>query len=135
MKNTIRETNMGIDRFKLDDFQLYQAARAFRNRIYDVALELPVQEKFCLNPQMRRAALSVSNNIAEGHGRWHYQENLRYCRIARGSVEEVIDDLNVGLDQCYGEQARLEQLKDEAYELISRINGYIGYLRKVKQSD
>jgi four helix bundle protein len=126
---------MGIDRFKLDDFQLYQAARAFRNNIYHVALGLPAQEKFCLNPQMRRAALWVSNNIAEGHGRWHYQENLRYCRIARGSVEEVIDDLNVGLDQSYVERAIVEQLKGEAYDLIARINGYIGYLRRVKQSD
>jgi four helix bundle protein len=57
-------------------------------------------EKYCLDPQMRRAALSVSNNIAEGYGRWHYMENVHYCQIARGSVTKVLDDVNTCEDEA-----------------------------------
>jgi four helix bundle protein len=120
-------------RFKLDDFELYQSARDFRKRVYRLIKRLPPEEKYCLAPQMRRAALSITNNIAEGHGRWHYQENIQYCRIARGSIEEIIDDLNVCLDECYEETSALAELKDAGYSLVRRLNGYIAYLRRNKQ--
>jgi four helix bundle protein len=84
---------------------------------------------------MRRAAISITNNIAEGHGRWHFQENLRFCRIARGTVDEVIDDLNICLDEGYGDAALVNELKSEAYSLISRINGYMAYLRRSHQGE
>ena len=82
---------------------------------------------------MRRAAVSVSNNVAEGHGRWHYQENIQFCRVSRGSVDELIDDFNVCQDEGYGDQTLVSHLKTEAYDLIRRINGYIAYLKKTKQ--
>ena len=118
-------------RFRLDTFELYNLARAFRKKIYRVVRELPAAERYCLNPQMRRAAISVSSNVAEGHGRWHYRENIQFCRTSRGSVEEVIDDLNTCIDESYVDEAIVTQLKNEAYALISRINGYIAYLRKM----
>ncbi len=77
--------------------------------------------------------MSVSNNIAEGHGRWYYQENIRFCRISRGSVGELIDDFNICIDEAYGERQLALQLKQEAEDLIARINGYIAYLKKSKQ--
>jgi four helix bundle protein len=120
-------------RFKLDDFELYRIARAFRKRVYRLIRLLPPEEKYALANQMRRAAVSVSNNIAEGHGRWHYQENIRYCRVARGSTDELIDDFNVCEDEGYGDQTLIAELKTEAYDLIRRINGYFAYLRKSKQ--
>jgi four helix bundle protein len=120
-------------RFRLDDFELYQIGREFRKRTYRLIRLLPPEERYCLANQMRRAALSVTNNIAEGHGRWHYQENIHYCRIARGSVDELIDDFNTCQDEAYGDQTLVAALKVEAYELIRRINGYIAYLRKSKQ--
>ena len=124
---------MDDGRFKLDDFELYRFARQFRKRTYGLVRQLPPEEKYCLANQMRRAAVSVSNNIAEGHGRWHYQENLKYCRIARGSVDELIDDFNVWQDERYGDQMLVEALKSEACELIRRVNSYMAYLRKNQQ--
>jgi four helix bundle protein len=56
-------------KFSLEDFELYRIAREFRRRIYLVIRKLPVEEKYCLANQMRRAAVSITNNIAEGHGR------------------------------------------------------------------
>jgi len=123
----------GDDRFRLDDFELYQAAREFRKQVYMLVKQLPHEEKYALDPQLRRAAVSITNNIAEGHGRWHWQENIRFCRIARGSMDEVIDDLNVCLDQGYGNPQAVTELKDAAYRLIARVNGYIRYLQRCKQ--
>jgi four helix bundle protein len=120
-------------RFKLDEFELYCVARAFRKNAYRLLKQLPPEEKYALSNQMRRAAISVTNNIAEGHGRWHYQENIRFCRIARGSIDELIDDFNTCQDENYGDQLLVGSLKNDAYDLIRRINGYISYLRKSTQ--
>lgn len=124
---------MNYDKFTLDNFELYNLAREFRKKIYILIKKLPVEEKYCLAPQMRKAALSITNNIAEGHGRWHYQENIQFCRISRGSTEEIIDDLNLCIDERYFEKELLEARKSEAYFLIKKINGYIAYLKKSKQ--
>lgn len=121
------------DRFRLDDFELYQATREFRRQVYRLLKELPYAERHALDPQLRRAVVSVTNNIAEGHGRWHWQENIRFCRISRGSLDEVIDDLNVCLDQGYGDPQVVTELKESAYRLIARLNGYIKYLERCKQ--
>jgi four helix bundle protein len=120
-------------RLRLDDFELYKVAREFRKWVYRLLKQLPPEEKYALAGQIRRAALSVTNNIAEGHGRWHYQENIQYCRMSRGSIDELIDDFNTCQDESYGDQAVVGQLKSDAYELIRRVNGYIAYLRKTKQ--
>ncbi len=124
---------MNYEKFTLDNFELYKLAREFREKIYILIKKLPVEEKYCLAPQMRKAALSITNNIAEGHGRWHYQENIQFCRISRGSTEEIIDDLNLCIDEKYFEKELLETRKSEAYFLIKKINGYIAYLKKSKQ--
>jgi four helix bundle protein len=120
-------------RFKLDDFELYKIARVFRKGAYRLLKKLPPDEKYALASQLRRAALSVTNNIAEGHGRWNYQENIHYCRISRGSVDELIDDFNTCLDESYGDPTVVAELKNRAYDLIHRINGYIAYLKRTKQ--
>jgi four helix bundle protein len=122
-------------RFRLDDFELYRVAREFRKLVYTLIKQLPAVERYALGTQMRRAAISVTNNIAEGHGRWHYQENLHFCRIARGSVDELLDDFNVCIDEQYGDQLLAQRLKAEAYSLIGRINGYMAYLRRSKQEN
>ena len=127
---------MGYDsQFDLDDFELYNTARRLRKKTYRLIKQLPAEEKYCLGTQMRRAAISVSNNIAEGHGRWHYLENIHFCSTARGSVGELIDDYNACIDESYGEAGLPDELKDDARQLIARINSYIAYLRKSKQGE
>jgi four helix bundle protein len=102
---------MDDGRFKVDDFELYKLAREFRKRVYQLIKQLPPVEKYARAMQMRRAAVSVSNAVAEGHGRWHYKENIQYCRMARGSTDELIDDFNVCIDEGYGDQALVAALK------------------------
>jgi four helix bundle protein len=122
-------------KYGLDDFELYKTARSFRKKTYHLIRQLPSEEKYCLGTQMRRAAVSVSNNVAEGHGRWHYQDNIRFCLMSRGSLEELVDDLNVCLDEHYGNEQLAEELKSDAQQLIAKINSYIAYLRRSKQGD
>ena len=122
-------------KYSLDDFELYKLAREYRKKIYRVIRKLPKEEKFCLDPQMRKAAISITNNSAEGHGRWHFQENIQFCRISRGSVEEILDDLNICVDENYGDKEKILSLKEEGYFIIKKINGYISYLKKSKQGD
>jgi hypothetical protein len=56
----------GQQQFPLDEFELYNLARAFRVKTYRLVRQLPEEERYCLEKQMRRAAVSVTNNIAEG---------------------------------------------------------------------
>ena len=113
-----------------EELEVYKAAREFRKKIYKLIKNLPDEEKYNLAGQMRRAALSLTNNIGEGHGRYHYQENIQFCRISRGSLMELIDDLNVCIDEEYFSKDYLEKLKEEGYRVNKILNGYIGYLKK-----
>ena len=113
-----------------EDLEVYKAAREYRKKIYQLIKELPAEEKYNLAGQMRRAALSLTNNIAEGHGRYHFQENIQFCRISRGSLMELIDDLNACIDGKYSSVDYLEELKKEGYKINKMLNGYIAYLKK-----
>jgi four helix bundle protein len=84
-----------------EDLEVYQVAREFRKSMYGVSRRLPSFEKFELASQIRRASVSLTNNIAEGHGRYHIPDQLRFLVQARGSLEELIDDLNVCFDETY----------------------------------
>jgi four helix bundle protein len=119
-------------KYDFESLEVYKKARVFRKNVYRLIQKLPATERHALDPQMRRAAISITNNIAEGHGRFHYQENIQFMRHARGSLEEVLDDINICLDEEYAKPEALEQLKNQGYELLRLINGYVSYLRKQK---
>lgn len=115
-----------------EDLDVYKMAREFRKKMYKLSKELPEEEKYNLISQIRRAAISLTNNIAEGHGRFHFQENIQFLRQSRGSLEELIDDINVCFDEKYSTENYLTELKIEGYDLLKKINGYIKYLKKCK---
>ncbi len=121
--------------FGFEDLETYQVARAFRGRVYRLIKLLPGEEKFALAQQMRRAAVSITNNLAEGHGRYNWQDRMRFCRNARGSLTEVVDDINVCIDEGYAEPEHLGDLKDDAARVLRLLNGYIGYLKKQRDKN
>jgi four helix bundle protein len=116
-----------------EDLFVYQKAREFSRKIAKLIKELPESEKFKLKDQMTRARRSITNNIAEGYGRFHYQENIQYCRQSRGSICEVVDDLIECLDENYIDENKCRSLKDEAYSLMKILNKYIAYLQRAKK--
>jgi four helix bundle protein len=121
--------------YSFEGLEVYKAARDFRKKNYQLIKRLPVEEKHNLVGQMRRAATSLTNNIAEGHGRFHYQENIQFLRQARGSLDELPDDLNTCLDERYVPIPEIDILKKDEFELLHQINGYVAYLRKREQMD
>jgi len=112
-----------------EDLDVYKEARSFRKRVFKLTAMLPSQERYVLVAQMRRAALSITNNIAEGHGSRSFKHNVSYLYRARGSVQEMQDDLNTCEDQGYFEKEHLEDLREDSIRVAKLINGYIRYLK------
>jgi four helix bundle protein len=117
-----------------EDLEVYQIAREFRKAMYRIGKRLPDIEKFGLASQVRRAALSLTNNIAEGHGRYHYLDQIKFTLQSRGSLEELIDDLNVCADEGYLPIEEIGSLKQQGWRLRQLIDGYIRYLRDQKNA-
>jgi len=97
---------------------------------------LPKEEKFNLDLQIRKASVSITSNISEGYGRYHYQEGIQFYRISRGSLYELKDHLISCLDIGYIDN----KLKLEGEGLIEPakkiLNGYINFVKsKIKQVD
>jgi len=103
--------------------------------MYSLAKRLPPEEKYYLTSQIRDSARSITNNIADGHGRFHYQENIQFLRHSRGSLEELLDDLNICIDEQYASLDELNGLKEERSDLLHKINGYIAYLKRRKEAE
>src|ERR1700744_3464654 len=82
-----------------EDLQTWQKCRQLRNDISRLVRQFPAEEKYRLTDQLIRCSRSVTANIAEGHGRFHYQDNLKFCRNARGSLNEILDHLICACDE------------------------------------
>ncbi len=93
---------------------------------------LPVEEKWNLNQQIRRAVSSVPANIAEGHGRYYYQDNVRFCYIARGSLTETYSHITLASELGYIPLEKQKEITKLVEELVRIINGYIAYLKRSK---
>src|ERR1051326_2206026 len=120
-----RPENAGKHYQTFEDLEVYQVAREFRKAMYRVARRLPEDEKVALLSQIRRAAISPANNIAEGHGRFHFLEQIKFMLQSRGSLEELLDDLNVCQDQAHLPTEEIESLRHDGWRVHKLINGYI----------
>jgi len=122
-----------------EDLEVYKVAREFRKAMYAVNRRLPDFEKYELGSQIRRASGSLTNNMAEGHGRFHYPDQIRFFLHSRGSLEELVDDLNICLGERYLSSEEVAKLKEQARGVLILINGYLRYLRSrsssVRESD
>ena len=117
-----------ITHFK--DIEAWKLARKLRIAVYHVIKKLPTEEKYDLASQMRRSAISCTANIAEGYGRFHFQENIQFCRISRGSMYEIQDHLITCLDNEYIAKEEYESIWTLTENAIRVLDGYIRYLKK-----
>jgi four helix bundle protein len=119
----------------LDTLEVYICAKAFRKEVVKTANTFPKEEKFLLTAQIKDAARSITANIAEGYGRYHYQEAIQFCRIARGSLMETYDHLSGDLEEEYITEKKYLELKEQYEQVLKLLNGYIAYLKRRKQED
>ncbi|MHB8777711.1 MAG: four helix bundle protein [Anaerolineales bacterium] len=118
----------------LETLEAWRKSKEFSLRVYREVLSLlPPEEKWNLNQQLRRSSNSIPANIAEGYGRYYYQDNIRFCYIARGSLEETLSHLVIAHEMKFIPKSLFESLDQDGEKLTQLINGYIGYLKRSKQ--
>jgi len=118
----------------LEKLDVWCKARDFAVRINKEILPLlPPEEKWVLNQQLRRSSQSIPANIAEGHGRFYFQDNVRFCYIARGSLEETLSHIVYALKAEYVSETVYRSFAIDGENLNRLINGYISFLKKSKQ--
>jgi len=118
----------------LERLEVWKKAKDLSIRVYKEVLPLlPKEAKWSLAQQLRRAVFSIPTNIAESHGRYYYQETIRFCYIDRGSLEETYSYIILARDLSFISIELYNDINKNIEELIRLINGYIIYLKQCKR--
>ncbi len=125
-----------MSRRGFEGLEVWQKARRLMIEIHERMVPLlPPKEKWGLARQVRASSKSVMANIAEGYGRYYFQDNVRFCYVARGSLDETTNHLITALDLDYIPKALYEDLRSLADETRRLLNGYISFLKRRKQGE
>ena len=126
---------MNDTRFKsFEELDCWKESASLRRMIRQMVKGFPNEEKYRLTDQLIRCSRSVTNNIAEGFGRFHYQENIQFCRQGRGSLYEVLDHILIALEENYITEEQLVITRKQIEKCTNILNGYINYLERAKAS-
>jgi len=127
------EETSQVQRARFEELRFYQLAQAILKAVYRLAQSLPSHEKYNLASQLRRAALSTVLNIAEGYGRYHFPDRLRFFYYARGSLFETPSGFVAAHTVGYIDDDQLAWARQITAEAGSSLNAYINYIRKQRQ--
>jgi four helix bundle protein len=120
----------------LDKLEVWMRAKDFAIVVYkELVPYLPMDEKWNLTQQLKRAAQSIPANIAEGYGRFHYLDNVCFCYIARGSLTEVQSHTCLAHDLGYLSDEIYQRITIQAESIGKQLNNYIACLKRSKQGD
>ena len=109
---------------------VWQFSRALASKVYVRTKEFPIEERYGLTNQIRRCAISIPANIAEGCGRRSGKDTLRFLYISRGSIYELETHLYISLDLELIGQEIFEELNNDLEECKKLLHGFIKYFRK-----
>lgn len=115
-----------------EELECWKKAATLKRNLSALTKSFPAEEKFKLTDQIIRASRSVTANIAEGYGRFHYKEYIQFCHQGRASQYGLLDHLLVAFEEKYISERQLKQLKSDLLECIALLNGFINYLIKAK---
>ena len=118
-----------------EDLECWKACRSSRQFVSRIIKKFPNEEKFALTDGMRRASRSTTENIAEGFGRFHFQENIQFCRISRGSLFELMDQMITASDENYVSEDEYKKGRELLEKSKGLLNGYIKYLIRAKNNE
>lgn len=114
------------------DLDVWTKSRSLANMVYELTKSFPKEEMFGLTGQMRRAAVSVPANIAEGCGRQHSKDAIQFFFVARGSLYELETQLFIASDQKYISPDKTAECLEEITKCKQLINGFISYYKSLK---
>ena len=117
---------------RFEDIEAWQKARQLSNRVYEYTKKDDFKKDYGLCDQIRRAAVSVMSNIAEGFDRGGNKEFIQFLFIAKGSTSEVESQLYVALDNNYITREQFTEIKTLAKDVKSLLSGFIRYLKKTE---
>lgn len=112
------------------ELDVWKKARAFVKEVYVITQGFPNEEKYGLMSQMRRCAVSIPSNIAEGYGRQFKKETLQFLHISRGSLYELETQLFIAFDLTLISEEKLNKLLVDLEECRRLLSGLINYFEK-----
>jgi four helix bundle protein len=115
-----------------EDLDVWKVCRDLRTQIVTIVRTFPKEEQYRLRDQLIRASRSVTANLAEGYGRFHYAENIQFARQARGSLYEIIDHLTVAQEEKLISDETFTLVRESVLRAVLVVNGFIRYLSKAK---
>ncbi len=107
------------------DLEVWREAHELVLFVYQITKSLPKEELFSLTNQIRRAAVSITSNIAEGFARQSFKEKLQFYYMALGSLTEVQNQLLIAKDLNYLNQAEFNKIAEQAISVHKLLNGFI----------
>lgn len=110
--------------YAFEKLEVWQLSRSFVKELYEVTKSFPKDEQYGLTSQIRRAAVSISSNIAEGSSRLTIKDKAHFTMIAFSSAIEVINQLIIAGDLGYISSETLIELKEKLAKLTNKLNAY-----------
>lgn len=111
------------------ELEVWMESRILVNEVYLISKEFPKEEIYGLTNQMKRCAISIPSNIAEGCGRQHYKDSLRFFFIARGSLYELETQIYLAMDQSYISKEISKNLMFQIEKCRKLLSGFINYYK------
>ena len=108
--------------YSFEKLGVWQDAKKFTVNVYKITAEFPLEEKFGLTNQLRRAAVSIAANIAEGSGRISPKDQAHFYQIAYSSTIEVLSHLLIAFDLNFIEDEILSELRIKLEEITNKVN-------------
>ncbi|WP_316736547.1 four helix bundle protein [Pedobacter aquatilis] len=116
--------------YKLEDLEVYNLSEVISDKIWDLVMNWDYFAKDTIGKQLCRAADSISANIAEGYGRFHFKENKNFCYYSRGSILEVKSFLRKSKNRQLIPDEIYEELFLDLQTIHLKLNAYIKYIGK-----
>lgn len=121
--------------YNIIELDVYNMALEFSNLIWEICVKWESFAKNTIGYQLVRSADSISANIAEGFGRFHYKENLKFCFYARGSLEETQDWLRKVYKRKLISSDNKEKIKSFLSIFPQKFNAYINKIKQYKNQN
>ena len=119
-----------MTKFSFEELNVYKKGRMLVKEVYKIQSSFPATEMFGLGNQMRRAAVSITANLAEGSGRITIKDKLHYVTVAYGSLSELFSELLTAFDLGYISEEQVDEMRPIFIDVSKMLSGMRQSLQK-----